>query len=291
MKKSGDHLIKIGWFGSRRINFGQLQGGIAPGDSDKTGAAAMPVPYQLLQSTIAKEKMTNLNYALQHLPDIPCWVEARALLLEETCEIFGLREELPLSLVIRDTDTGSVFIAGDPDTSDIRKAVQGIKGGDIIAPCGWESWLVNELSGWVCSQIMVYRLPGIDFLPDISAGATGFIDAGPLVKRISDELYQELLAAAQHSPIAAAFASNGQPVSFSYAGAVTETLWDISIDTLPEYRRQGYAALAVTHMIHHMHAQGRQPVWMAVEENPASWRLAEKLGFDMVDRMVMLVRG
>ena len=45
---------------------------------------------------------------------------------------------------------------------------------------------------------------------------------------------------AEYSLIAVTFVEN-QPVSFCYAGAVTESLWDVSIDTLPEHRRHGYA--------------------------------------------------
>jgi hypothetical protein len=36
-----------------------------------------------------------------------------------------------------------------------------------------------------------------------------------------------------------------------------------------------------------MHTQGKQPVWQAVEENPASWRLAQKLGFVPVDELAL----
>jgi hypothetical protein len=36
-----------------------------------------------------------------------------------------------------------------------------------------------------------------------------------------------------------------------------------------------------------MSALGQQPVWGAVEENPASWRLARKLGFAPVDEIAL----
>jgi hypothetical protein len=40
-------------------------------------------------------------------------------------------------------------------------------------------------------------------------------------------------------------------------------------------------------MIRHMARQGKQPVWAALEENPASWRLAWKLGFAVVDELAL----
>jgi RimJ/RimL family protein N-acetyltransferase len=36
-----------------------------------------------------------------------------------------------------------------------------------------------------------------------------------------------------------------------------------------------------------MDTQDKQPVWQAVEENPASWRLAQKLGFVPVDELAL----
>jgi RimJ/RimL family protein N-acetyltransferase len=76
-------------------------------------------------------------------------------------------------------------------------------------------------------------------------------------------------------------------VSFCYAASVTETLWDISIDTLDEYRGQGHAALAVAFMVRRMARQGKRPVWGAEESNTASMALARKLGFEPVDRLIV----
>jgi hypothetical protein len=44
-------------------------------------------------------------------------------------------------------------------------------------------------------------------------------------------------------------------------------------------------------MIRHMSARGKGPVWQAVEENPASWRLAQKRGFVPVDELAVFARG
>ena len=60
--------------------------------------------------------------------------------------------------------------------------------------------------------------------------------------------------------------------------------------TLEDHRGNGYAGLSVAHLIHHMRALGKAPVWQAVEENPASLRLAAKLGFEPIDEMVLFER-
>jgi hypothetical protein len=103
---------------------------------------------------------------------------------------------------------------------------------------------------------------------------------------VSAELLGELESGADHSLIAATLVEN-QPVSFCYAGSMTETLWDVAIDTLRQHRRKGYAAICAAHMIRYMQAQGKQPVWQAEEENPASWWLAQKLGFVSVDELAL----
>ncbi len=224
----------------------------------------------------------------QRLPDLPRWVEARALLLSGDCEIFGLQEEPELSLVVRDPDTGSVFVIGAPAVTAVQAAVQKDgRGGEVVAPLEQAAWLTDALPGWTRTRIMVHHLADPHRLPEASGGAVGFLDPARLSQLpIEAELRRELESGAARSLIAATFVDQ-QPVSFCYAGAMTETLWDISIDTLPEHRRKGYAALCVAHMIRYMQAQGKHPVWQAVEENPASWRLAQKLGFAPVDELAL----
>jgi predicted GNAT family acetyltransferase len=75
------------------------------------------------------------------------------------------------------------------------------------------------------------------------------------------------------------------PVSFCYVAAETESLWDVSIDTLAGHRRRGYAALCAAYLIEHMCEKGKRPVWGAVESNAPSLGLAAKLGFVPVDRV------
>jgi predicted GNAT family acetyltransferase len=83
---------------------------------------------------------------------------------------------------------------------------------------------------------------------------------------------------------------NGVAASFCYAGSTTETLWDVSIDTLEPFRRQGYAGLCVAYVVDQMNREGKRPVWGAVESNEASLRLASKLGFKPVDRITVFER-
>lgn len=98
---------------------------------------------------------------------------------------------------------------------------------------------------------------------------------------------RDLLLSNSGEVLAAPTFVENKPVSFCYSGSSTESLWDVSIDTVPQHFRRGYASLCAAFMIRHMQAQGKQPVWQAVEENPASWRLAQKLGFVPVDELAL----
>jgi hypothetical protein len=95
---------------------------------------------------------------------------------------------------------------------------------------------------------------------------------------------EEIEAAIQRTPVAARF-SNGIPVSFCYAGSLTETLWDVSIDTLEGERRKGFAGECAVFMTRLMKNAGKNPVWGSMETNQASNGLAIRLGFTPVDRL------
>ena len=86
--------------------------------------------------------------------------------------------------------------------------------------------------------------------------------------------------------VAAALA-DGRSVSFCAVSDQTESLWDISIDTLEGYRRQGHAARCVSYLVAEMRRRGKEPVWAAEETNPPSLRPAAKLGFVPVDELVL----
>lgn len=229
------------------------------------------------------------NYSLaRRLPDVPRWVEPRASLLWERCEIYGLQEAPELSFVVRDPATELVAVIGRPALGAVEAAVEGnVWGGTVIAPPGQAARLAPALPEWRSTRAILHLLGDSSQLPSAGPAEVRFLDPDVLDRLpISQELLRDLRIGAEHSPIAATHVED-KPVSFCYAGAITESLWDISVDTLREYRRRGYAALCVAYMIRHMQTQKKEPVWGAVEDNPASWRLARKLGFVAVDEIAL----
>lgn len=205
------------------------------------------------------------------------------------CEVLGVREEPELSLVLLDPGwLGGIIVVGAPADAAIRDAAaRNTGGGSLVAPPEQAERIAKLLPGWTATRAILHLLGDAPRLPDAAPGQVRFVDPAELgALDVPAELAEELETGAEGSPIAATFV-DGRPVSFCYAGAVTETLWDISIDTLEAHRRRGYAALCVTHLIRHMQTQGKQPVWASIPENPASWRLARKLGFVPVDEVAL----
>jgi hypothetical protein len=103
-------------------------------------------------------------------------------------------------------------------------------------------------------------------------------------------LRHELTHALTMAPVSVAIAQ-GRAASFCYPCWRTETLWDVSIDTVEEFRGQSLAAIVVWDMVDRMRREGREPVWCALASNVASNRLASKLGFVPVDTIVVFSRG
>lgn len=125
-------------------------------------------------------------------------------------------------------------------------------------------------------------------------GANGLRNVGllsgnkaPSLDHLPRALRQEIQNALGFSSHVAAAFVGGVPVSFCYAASETEALWDISIDTSEPYRRRGLAYDCVNFLIHHMGVHGKTPVWGASDSNLSSRRLAAKLKFEPVDRVVL----
>jgi RimJ/RimL family protein N-acetyltransferase len=227
----------------------------------------------------------------RYLPDLPRWIEIRDLLLAGDAEVFGVCEEPELTLIVRDPETECIFVVGMPAEAALRAAVAcGARGGVITADEPASAWIARLLPDWTRARILLHLLPDLQRLPPES-GAVRALDPATLSQHdLPAELMEELASAALSTLIAATFVDE-RPVAFCYAGSVSESLWDVAIDTLAAHRRRGYAAQCAAHVIRHMARQGRQAVWAAVESNPASWRLAQKLGFVVVDELAIFERG
>ncbi|MCS7026410.1 MAG: GNAT family N-acetyltransferase [Bryobacteraceae bacterium] len=228
----------------------------------------------------------NPQTLLDLLPDVPRYVDARGMLLRGTAEIFG--EDLA-NFALYDADAQVGVLVGVPAASELRRlealcTEQSV----LLASSETAAELRGTLSGWRCETAILHILHDVRHLP-VSEGVRLLTPAEIDSLELEQELKQEFADAALFSPLSAAYA-DGKPVSFCYASWQTESFWDISIDTLPEYQRQGHATRNLAWMIRFQHEAGRLPVWGAVEGNLPSLNLARKLGFIEADRICVFGR-
>ena len=153
------------------------------------------------------------------------------------------------------------------------------------------SHVLGALPGWTATRVTLHRMGDASRLPRLTEGEVRPFGVSDLAATSGDlpkdlRSFLEDVLGREEAPAAAAFVE-GRPVSFCVASDQTEGLWDISIDTLERYRRQGYAARCVSYMVHEMRRRGKEPVWAAEETNLPSMRLAAKLGFFPVDELVL----
>lgn len=225
------------------------------------------------------------------LPDIPRWVETRSLLLSGRGQLFGVDETGTFSLVVSSPEMELISVVGAPANGAILDAVAAMSNdAEILAMPENSEYVAETLPDWTITPAQLHLLRDKSRLPALSNNVR--LLAPPEVESLTHlphDLKKELVAACRYSPVAATIIE-GAPVSFCYAGSQTESLWDISIDTLQEYRNKGYAAACVAFMIELMNQQDKQPVWGALETNAASLRLARKLGFVAVDGIMVLQR-
>jgi GNAT superfamily N-acetyltransferase len=215
------------------------------------------------------------------------------MLLSGQCEVYGLEEAERLSFVARHEEMEMVAICGRPTPDVIRKVVALPPSPEtVLCPPEDRIHVAEALPEWCSELATIYHLTNGERLPEVPADAVRLLSLSEIeaMTHAPAELKEELIVAAKHSLVAATCVEQ-LPVSFCYAGSQTESLWDISIDTLAGYRNRGYAALCVSFLTGYFHRLGLAPVWGAVESNIPSMKLAEKLGFTPVDHIVVFERS
>jgi hypothetical protein len=230
------------------------------------------------------------------LPDEPRWLETRAMLRHPAVKASGgptAGDGFAVRVV--DGALSAVSVAGRPESAAIIKAVDDVTSmTPVIAQVDNADHVQRCLGeGWRGERAVLHCLGGGVLSPAARPKAdlqTRLLTPADSLEHVPPGLRHELTHARLLAPVAVVF-SQGMAASFCYPCWVTETWWDVSIDTLDRFRGQSLAREAVAFMVEHMRRKGRQPVWGALESNTASLRLAAKLGFLPVDALVVFSRG
>lgn len=224
------------------------------------------------------------------LPDTPSLVETRALLLSGAA-ILRRSADRDGALVL-DPQLPAGFLVGRADPTLLRDvAACAPPDFELVVQADAIADACAALPGWALATATVFAAGSA--WPAAAAG--GDRPAGVVICAPPDEAW--LVRVPAHGEIrfyaalaeAIALALVGdQVVAVCAAGDVTESLWDVGIDTLPQHRRAGHGAAAFRALATHMAGIGRQPVWCAQDDNVASLAMASRLGFEPVDRIGIL---
>lgn len=225
----------------------------------------------------------DLQSLARALPDIPRFVETRGLLLGGRCVVTSSRD----GFVVKALDGPLVCCVGLPDPETIRQAVADPNPDlRVLVQPENEDHAALALPGWGRGSATIHRLePGRWPEPDPSVDIR-LLQDDLLLALLPEGLRNEIAWALPRATVAVAF-SDGLPASICYSCWETETLWDISIDTVPEFRRRGLAEACTAFLIRTMRERGKEPVWGAEDSNVPSLRLAAKMGFVPVDRLIL----
>ena len=223
---------------------------------------------------------------MERVPDDPVWIEARAALLDPASRIFGDVE----AFAVRSDALRLGALVGACSRSAIREAFADIEdAGDdlsalwaVVAPQGFTQEARAALTGWSTDEASILREPdvgGASMRPVTAECAARPCRRHRLARAPAERSGRRVGRRARALEIGAAWL-DGRAVSFCYAACESETLWDISINTVAEYRRRGLAGECVAWLGARMRARGKRAVWGARSANQASKQLASKLGFE-----------
>jgi GNAT superfamily N-acetyltransferase len=220
---------------------------------------------------------------LTALPDIPAWLYARSLLRSGQAAVRGTLDA-GAALVL---DHEVAVLVGRPDRELIRETLAGSQPGPVLLVHGDVlADACSALPNWSVRPFIVHALPG----PFQEHGplATGVLVSDPLDPVVLTGLPDDIYADAAQAPAAAVRLVGGAPVAVCFVADLSEGLWDVGIDTVPEAWRQGHGTAVFLALATAMAEHGRQPVWAAYEDYPPSLAMAARLGFRPVARMAEL---
>jgi GNAT superfamily N-acetyltransferase len=227
---------------------------------------------------------------LAELPDVPRWIETRAMLRSPHVQLFaGPSFEDGVVVRLLHGAMVAVSVVGRPVAAALAPALDGITPMTPIVAQAENAAHVGQLlreigrvhdgRQWSAEPMVFQTLASAPPLRPLEPGASiRLLTGSDALDHLPPGLHHEMTHARLDFPTGAAFVDE-RPVSFCYGCFTSESLWDVSIDTLEEYRGRGLAAHLVRFMIDRMREDRLEPIWGALGSNGTSLRLAKRLGF------------
>ncbi|MDP9495508.1 MAG: GNAT family N-acetyltransferase [Actinomycetota bacterium] len=208
---------------------------------------------------------------------MPRWIEVRSLLLHDEATVVGD----PSGGVVVGDDGFTVGVVGLPDAGVLDRART------LFAPDA-ELLVVPEALEHVTGLLtegrprraILHRLH-----EPITEVSIADVEIAEVDERFISSMPPDLAPEVEGAYVAAFRSEGGVVVSVCGAASITETLWDVGIDTLEGHRRRGHARACFLALAGHLAADGLQPVWGAYDDNEESLGMARSLGFHAVDEL------
>lgn len=216
------------------------------------------------------------------LPDLPRWVYARSLLLSGASVRVSAAGDAALVL-----ESTTAVLVGRPDRQLLCDALGGNPRAPTLLVEGDTLMAVRRaLPGWSERPFLVHGRHR-RYAPELPL-APGVLVSAPLDPGVLTGLPDDVRSDVAGAPAAAVRTLDGVSLAVCAVSDLTETLWDVGIDTIESTRRQGHGTAVFLALAAAMAAQGQQPVWAAYEDYLPSLAMASRLGLRPVARMVEL---
>jgi len=213
------------------------------------------------------------------------------MLLSGRCELVEPAAAGSADFILRG-EQGLFCVVGRPRLERLAPALARSPATAVLCPSEEATRVGDAIPGWTPMRAVLHTLGDREILPGtrptLRSARTEMLsprDTSAL-DQLPGPLRAEISAALGATHVAAAFADE-RPVSFCYAAYETESLWDLSVETLPAHRGKGLGRACCELLIAHMSRHAKGPVWGALEENVVSVRMAERLGFVAVDAVAV----
>ena len=136
------------------------------------------------------------------------------------------------------------------------------------------------------------NMPPLEHLPEsLRREIVDALEGHPSARFVPGKLPEQSPADASTDAGAGRRGLDGRPTGrFCYPVLQTETLWDVSVETLEGFRGRQLAARAARAMVRYMRGSSKAPVWGALANNAASLSVARQLGFEEAGRLMVFAR-
>jgi hypothetical protein len=215
------------------------------------------------------------------LPDVPRWLQARALLALPSSELYAS----PEGFLVCSHAAKLAVAVGQPAPHLFSQALaQTDPEWTVLAAPEDAPGVAACLPAFAGQRAVLYVLGGPT--PRLAEPDPDVIRLGPAdLGRVPEALARELALVVADREVLG-LEVGGVVTAVAYVPWETERLYDLSIDTLGPHRQKGYGERLARALLDRRD-EVKRPVWGATEDNLASTRLAAKLQFRELDEIVV----